>query len=197
MGDLEQEKRFFNLILDRLLDRGFTLLELTKLVRPNRDEYKYVRIRYENGDTLALGAGAGGRLGSLVYHNPSDPAAYRQQVEGPTGLPVRGFSVHTRYDLVHRLVGRLQFGRLEWADLSSFPGLWERLRPLIEDLAADGLIKLDSQYLSLTREGIFWGNNIGREFATAPVKLFKGGDVIAHPGIAQKEATMDHHPAAG
>ena len=197
IGDLEKEKRFFDLILNRLLDRGFVLHELTKLVKPNRDEYKYVRIRYGNGDTLALGAGAGGRLGNLIYRNPSDLAAYRQQVESPTGLPASAFLVDRRYDFAYLLIGKLQFGRLDWADLDSLPDAKEALRPLIEALAAGGLVKTDSHGLSLTREGIFWGNNIGREFATALVKLFKGGDVIAHPGIAQKDAKAGHHPATG
>jgi len=197
MGALEQERRYFDLILDRLLGRGFSLLELTKLVRPNRDNYDYVRIRYENADTLALGAGAGGQLGNLVYRNSSDIANYRQQVEGPPGLPTGGFSVDRRYDFTRRLVGRLQFGRLEWADLDSLPDAKEALRSLAEALAADGLAQTDSHGLSLTREGIFWGNNIGREFATALVRLFKGGDVIAHPGVALKDARVGHHPAVG
>lgn len=197
MGGLEQEWRYFNLILDRLLGRGFVLHELTKLVKPNRDKYDYVHIRYENGDTLALGAGAGGRLGNLVYRNPSGPAAYRRQVEGPTGLPAKGFSVDSRYDPVHRLIGELQFGGLEWADLDSLPAAKEALRSLAEALAADGLVQIDASGLSLTNEGIFWGNNIGREFAMALVKLFKGGDIIAHPGIAHKDATTGHHPVAG
>jgi hypothetical protein len=126
----------------------------------------------------------------LIYHNSSDIADYRRRVEGPTGLSGQGFLVHHRYDLGYYPVGRLQFGRLGWADLSSLPGLRERLRPLIEALAADGLVELDSRGLSLTREGIFWGNNIGQEFAMALVKLFKGGDVIAHPGIAQNDTNV-------
>lgn len=199
MGDLERERRYFNLILDRLLDQRFTLLEFTKLIKPNRDKYDYVHIRYENGDTLALGAGAGGRLGNLIYHNPSNLAAYRQQVESPLGLPTGGFLVDHRFDLTHRLVGRLQFGRLEWDDLKVFPKLQEHLRPLIEALTTSGLIASDSHGLPLTREGIFWGNNIGQEFATKIIEFFKkeGGGAIDHPGIAHKDATTGHHPVAG
>lgn len=195
MGDIELERRYFDLILAGLLGRGFIFHELTKLVKPGRDEYKYVRLRYKNGDTLGLGAGAGGRLGNLVYHNSSDMADYRQQVEGP-GLPVMGFSVDSRYDLAYRTIGKLQFGKLEWADLGSLPNA-KTLRSLAEALAADGLVQTDSHGLSLTREGIFGGNNIGQEFATVLVKLFKGGDVSEHPGIAQKDTKGGHHPTVG
>jgi oxygen-independent coproporphyrinogen-3 oxidase len=173
LGNLEHEWALFNLILDRLLGRGFSLLELTKLVKPGRDNYDYVRIRYENGDTLAIGAGAGGRVGNLVYHNPSGAADYRRQVESPTGLPATGLVVTQEYDFAHRLAGRLQYGRLDWADLAPLPNA-EILCSLAENLTAEGLMQADSRGFSLTREGVFWGNNIGWEFATALVKLFKG-----------------------
>ena len=173
LGDLEHEWALFNLILDRLLGRGFSLLGLTKLVKPGRDNYDYVRIRYENGDTLAIGAGAGGRLGNLVYRSPSSLADYRRQVKSLQGLPARGFAVTQEYDCAHRLVGRLQYGRLDWADLDSLPNA-EVLCSLAENLTAEGLMQADHRGFSLTREGVFWGNNIGREFATALVKLFKG-----------------------
>lgn len=81
MGDIFHEKRLFDLIWEELRGAGFELLELTKLVRPGRDEYRYVAIRYAGGDTLGLGAGAGGKLRDLVYLNPSDPARYRARVE--------------------------------------------------------------------------------------------------------------------
>lgn len=173
LGHLDHEWTLFNLILDRLLRRGFSLLELTKLVKPGRDNYDYVRIRYENGDTLAFGAGAGGRVGNLLYRNPSSVADYRRQVKNPTGLPAAGFAVTQEYDLAHRLAGRLQYGRLDRADLDSLPNA-KILCSLAENLTAEGLMQADDRGFSLTREGVFWGNNIGREFATALVKLFKG-----------------------
>ena len=173
IGDIGQEKRFFDLILKRLLDRGFILHELTKLVKPNRDEYKYVRIRYDNGDTLALGAGAGGRLGNVVYHNPSNMDDYRQQVKSPIGLPTKGLLVNNTYDFIYHIVGRLEFGRLDWSDLKPFSKLQDYLQPLIDTLTANGLIKLDSQGLSLNKNGVFWGNNIAWEFATTIIEFFR------------------------
>jgi len=179
-GDLEHEWALFSLILDRLLSRGFILLGLTKLIRPGRDNYEYVRIRYENGDTLGIGAGAGGRIGNLLYRNPSGLADYRRQVKSPTGLPTRGFALTWEYNLAHRLVGRLQYGRLERTDLDSLPNA-EALCSLAENLTAEGLMRADDHGFSLTREGVFWGNNIGREFATVLVRLFKGGSQAAAP----------------
>lgn len=170
LGDLKQEWRFFEMILDYFLDRGFELLELMKLVQPGRDNYEYIRIRYENGDILGLGAGAGGRVGDMLYMNPINEEEYRRQVSSATGLPVMGFKVDDRYDLVHYVVGKLQFGRLEWQDLTPYNDS-VCLRRLIDKLEKDGLVLTDSRGLSLTKAGIFWGNNIAREFATTLLKL--------------------------
>lgn len=178
MGNLVQEKRLFDLILDKLTGQDFSLLELTKLVKPGRDEYRYVRIRYDNGDTLALGAGAGGRLGDQVYRNPSDLLRYRQHVESPVGSPGMSFRVDHLYDLANRLVGKLEFGGFKWSALKAFPNGGDAIgtmHTLIKELAADGLVQTDSHGLALTRNGTFWGNNIAREFASTLAKAFRGG----------------------
>jgi len=170
LGDLKQEWRFFEMILDYFLDRGFELLELSKLVQPGRDNYEYLRIRYENGDVLGLGAGAGGRVGDMLYMNPVNEEDYRRQVSSATGLPIMGFKVDNRYDFIHYVVGRLQFGRLEWRDLTPYNDS-ACLHRLIDKLEKEGLALTDSRGLSLTKAGIFWGNNIAREFATTLLKL--------------------------
>jgi len=159
------------MILDYFQNRGFELLELTKLVQPGRDNYEYIHIRYENGDTLGLGAGAGGRLGNIVYMNPLDVEAYRQQVSSAIGLPMVGFKVDSRYDFAHRVIGRLQFGRVDWADLEFLPGGSEHLHKLIKRLTTMELVQTDSRGFSLTKKGVFWGNNIGHEIATILVRL--------------------------
>jgi len=171
LGDLKQEWIFFEMILDYFLNRGFEILELSKLVQPGRDNYEYIRIRYENGDTLALGAGAGGRLGNMMYMNPLDIEAYRQQVSSATGLPMMGFKVDNRYDFIHNIIGKIEFGRLNWTDLGYLSEDSEHLRQFADKLAAIDLLQTDPSGFSLTRKGVFWGNNIAREFATILVKL--------------------------
>jgi oxygen-independent coproporphyrinogen-3 oxidase len=170
LGDSNRELLFFSTILGHLKDLGFNLLELTKLVQPGRDNYEYIRIRYENGDTLGLGAGAGGRLGNMLYMNPLDVDAYRQQVNSSAGLPAIGFGVDHRYNFAYYVIGRLQFGNLKWSDLSPYDS-YKYLRRLADELEREGLTVSNSGGFSLTKEGVFWGNNIGREFATTLADL--------------------------
>ena len=189
LGDLKKEWVFFEMILDYFLNRGFELLELTKLVQPGRDNYEYIRIRYENGDTLGLGAGAGGRLGNMVYMNPLDIEAYQRQVSSATGLPIMGFKVDNRYDFIHHIIGKIEFGHLDWNDLDFLRDSLDRLYQLVDKLSVLGLLQTDPHGFSLTRKGVFWGNNIAREFAAILVKLLaKKEDYRRIQEYAQKYA---------
>lgn len=166
MGDLEHEKRLFDLIWEELTGAGFELLEITKLVRPGRDEYRYVAIRYGGGDTLGLGPGAGGKLRDLVYRNSSDLKRYRNSL----GRWDWGFSARALplYDPLYRLVGMVELNGFRWEGLP--PGLREALEPVCRELVEQGLLRPVPGGFSLTRAGVFWGHNIARDLAQRAIE---------------------------
>lgn len=138
-----------NLLVTALRDGGFDLLELTKMARPGRDEYRYIRVRYLNGDVLPIGQGAGGRLGDLELH-------YSR-----AGLMIgRADSRHDRY---HLFLGDLQFGRYDAGVARARLGDEAALRvehALPEYEAAGYLRRGASGALELTPDGVFWGNTL-------------------------------------
>ena len=200
MGDLYYEKRLFDLIWEELTEAGFVLLELTKLVRPGRDAYRYVAIRYAGGDTLGLGAGAGGRLGNVLYLNPSDIPRWRARVErgllgpatprmlaalhpprrgnggeAPTLVRrlIRARGICARVPPLYPLAYRL-VGAVEFDRLrwAEFPPeLRAILAPELEGLAAAGLVRPSPAGFSLTPDGVFWGHNIARDLARAVIQV--------------------------
>lgn len=72
---------FFNIISNKALDNGFEFLELTKMVKPNRDKYKYIVRRHDGEDTLPIGAGAGGYIGNTLIMNSLKMDDFREEVE--------------------------------------------------------------------------------------------------------------------
>ncbi len=189
MGDLQTERRFFERSFDELMDAGFEMLELTKLVRPGRDRYDYIRIRYATGETLPLGAGAGGRLGGVLRRNPSDLAQYAGYVESLPKLLPPYLIVNATYRSIYRLLGAIEFGGFRWHDFD----LWIRDSAMIDaagalfdSLQRDDLVRSDDEGLTLTRDGVFYGNNIAHELAQALIQAIPGGDrprqhPISHP----------------
>ena len=178
-------------------------------MRPGRDEYRYVAIRYAGGDTLGLGAGAGGKLGDLLYLNPSDPEKYRARVEagavgsspwsgallrmgrpghgtrrgpppGVMGL-IRTLGISSRVPPLYDLAYRL-VGAVEFDRFcwGEFPR-WVRevLAPELVGLEEMGLVRLTPEGFSLTRDGVFWGHNIARDLARAVIEAEKVGGTPA------------------
>ena len=172
---LERDYESWHLIHRMLCDNGFEILELTKLVRPGRDDYRYIRVRQENGDTLPLGAGAGGRIGNLLLHIPADAAHYAALLDQPLECQYHGRLVGDTYNFISRQIGKLQ---LCYLDSEGTPAWSEDAFAEIRDfMLSNGLGDRDDRNpgrLLLNTQGIFWGNNIANRYADMLVRQALG-----------------------
>ncbi|WP_200176414.1 radical SAM protein [Ectothiorhodospira shaposhnikovii] len=159
---LAREWQLFSRILEAGQRQGFEVLELTKMVKPGRDRYRYVALRYQGGDTLPLGAGAGGRLAGMMLMNPLALDAYTQGLESVTGR--EGMTTRPPYDALYRFIGAIQFGRvtLEPVPEAAHGALLKRCEQLVDQAL---LTPLKDGCYPLTPKGIFWGNNLAAELA--------------------------------
>ncbi len=157
---VEDDRRLHQRLLENLFAQDFELLELTKLVRPGRDDYRYIRHRYAGGDLLPIGNGAGGLV--------ADHTVYRMSCDRILISPVdRAFE---RY---HRVLGLLQFGRYDAAALSGLCGAEseEHIIALLSSYERDGYLNRAAENSwELTEEGIFWGNNLAVDFLEHAVR---------------------------
>ncbi|ADY55785.1 Radical SAM domain protein [Syntrophobotulus glycolicus DSM 8271] len=152
----DTDRALFDRLYARSIDQGFAILELTKLSR--HDRYRYITARHDGADTLALGAGAGGTLGDMIYMNPISLENYQNYVESGSDRKRVGVVTKNQYRTVARLIGAMQRGRIprhEYADL-----LGGRGQRLTERLLAEGYATETEDGCRLTPKGIYWGNNI-------------------------------------
>jgi oxygen-independent coproporphyrinogen-3 oxidase len=164
--DIESDRERHNLFYKRLTESGFALLELSKLVRPGRDAYKYIHIQYENGDLVPIGSGAGGRLAGFQIYSMSPGRRF----------VVPGSKEHDNY---YRMLGELQFGLYDPARLVRFlksPEAEKAVLEKLEELRNLGFLVLAPQSSGwcLSPDGIFWGNNIAVEVLRAAISAKKG-----------------------
>ncbi len=155
--DLTRHNRFYR----SMRAGGYELLELSKLVLPGRDEYRYIRIRYDNGDVLPIGAGAGGKLGGFRIYS----MAPGRKMASP---------VDAAYATYHKALGHLQFGRYAPAEVAGTLGLDDDsvLREQMERFVAHGFLQPTNDHTyELTADGVFWGNNIAVEVLTSTINL--------------------------
>jgi oxygen-independent coproporphyrinogen-3 oxidase len=167
--DIQSDRERHHLFYKHLTESGFTLLELSKLVRPGRDPYRYIHIQYENGDILPIGSGAGGRIGGLPIYSMA---------------PGRRFvsSRNEAYDRYYRLLGELQFGWYDPVRLARFLGseAEKAIFEKIQELSGLGYLIPQPQRSawSLSPDGVFWGNNIAVEVLKAAITAKQGA--LAH-----------------
>jgi oxygen-independent coproporphyrinogen-3 oxidase len=161
LAGLDAEKAFFQKILTAFRAKGFEVLEPTKFVRPGRDNYTYVRIQNSWQDVLAIGTGAGGRIGDYVYYN------------APVPMPSWDFPVSRMgrvaspgQILLEKISGSHQFGRFAAEEAAQESGLYADILDRLEEKALlvrtdKGVGKNESGY-SYTDEGLFYANTLSR-----------------------------------
>ncbi|MDR1239732.1 MAG: coproporphyrinogen III oxidase family protein [Treponema sp.] len=157
--DIDFDRERHHLIYRALRNAGFSLLELSKLARPNRDAYRYIHIRYENGDLLPLGSGAGGNLAGFPIFSM---APGRRFVSAP----------NPEYEKYYRILGLLQFGRYDAAEIARYlgAGAEARIREKIAEYLDRGFLETgEDGSCRLSSEGIFWGNNIAVDMLQAVI----------------------------
>jgi oxygen-independent coproporphyrinogen-3 oxidase len=183
--NIEWDKERHHLFYKRLTEAGFTLLELSKLVRPGRDAYRYIRIQYESGDLLPIGSGAGGRLAGFQIYSMAPGRRFISPVD-------------KWYERYYRMLGELQFGVYDPAKMAEGLSLeTERaISEKIQELWNQGfLVPLpQGSAWALSPDGVFWGNNIAVEVLRAAIDSTHGAaHGAAHgnvPGVSKKEEIL-------
>jgi oxygen-independent coproporphyrinogen-3 oxidase len=158
--DLDWDKERHHLFYKQLTESGFTLLELSKLARPGRDAYRYIHIRYENGDLIPIGAGAGGTVAGFPVYS----MAPGRRMVSPG---------NKKYDRYYRMLGELQFGLYDPVKMTGGlgPAAEKAVGEKIAELAGQGFLVPvpESSAWSLSPDGVFWGNNIAVEVLRAAI----------------------------
>ncbi|MDO9436624.1 oxygen-independent coproporphyrinogen III oxidase [Hydrogenophaga sp.] len=112
-------------------------------------------------DLIALGVSAIGRIGATYSQNAKTLAEYRDLLDQGRLPIVRGLAL-TRDDLLRRSVimalmcqGEVLFESIELGHLIDFKRTFARELAVLEELAGDGLIRLDDAGVRVTETGWF------------------------------------------
>lgn len=158
MRDMTREKALFNMIFDVLAPHGYKMLELTKLVKDGRDRYDYMEIRHSGGSCIAIGHGAGGNVENYFYHN----SVASPDISDDIRVCSRGRVLEPEYRVLDSLIYALQKGSTSLTPYSERLGidLGALFAPMLARFADAGYLKIDGDTVTLTRNGVFFGNNI-------------------------------------
>lgn len=151
--NLEYERALHDTFVEELLGTGkYHILELTKIAKIDGDSYRYIKTRNSGGDTFPIGVGAGGNVGDIsIFRMGKEMSGF---VKRP---PVQ--------EKIDRITGRFQFPNIEKEEIvcELTPSEKREFLKLMEEFKRDGLLLEKAGSYMLTKDGLFWGNNMGRE----------------------------------
>ena len=121
-------------------------------------------------DLIALGVSAIGRVGATYSQNAKTIEAYYDLLDQGRLPVVRGLAL-TRDDLVRRVVimalmcqGLLQFESIELALLIDFKTYFAKELEALEELAGEGLVKVNANGIEVTGQGWFFVRAVAMVF---------------------------------
>ena len=158
---LETDKKLHDAFLKRLLSTNdYEILEHTKIVRKNRDKYKYIKLLNAGTDTLPIGVGAGGKLGNIdMFRMNQERQFLMMSSEEERKLKI--------------LSGIFQYPVVYFSEVKKYISeeIFHKLYELFKLFESKKYIKLYNDRYEITVDGVFWGNNMDSEF----IKLCLGG----------------------
>ncbi len=158
LGDCEREYEMFTHSYDELMDRpDWQRFSFHHFGDCRAERSVYNRVRMGTMDTLALGCGAGGRLGTVSYMNAMDVMHY---IEAMTHGREAALMVSDQPQDLLDLFAAYQLSECEGVDGAALSAVLPTSAELIERLICLGLVEEQHGRLILTRDGCFWGYNI-------------------------------------
>ncbi len=151
--DMKKDYLLYQHFMDEMLrENKYHILELTKIAKNSGDNYQYIKVRNTGGDTFPIGVGAGGNVQGIgVYRMSKEMAFYSQETE-----------YHSRFS---KLSGIMQFPEIPKKMVKDILSETEYryFTEKIEDYKKEGLIVETEEAYNLTKDGVFWGNNLSSD----------------------------------
>lgn len=152
-ADMKKDYLLFQHFADEMLrENNYHILELTKIAKNSGDNYQYIKVRNTGGDTFPIGAGAGGNVqGMGVYRMSKDMAFYSKET-----------NYHTKFS---KLSGIMQFPIVPKKSVKEILSEeeYKYFAEKMKDYESKNLLTEDENSYTLTKDGVFWGNNLSSD----------------------------------
>lgn len=148
----ENDQEFHDYFVKTMLESDqYDILELTKIIKKDRDKYRYITIRNSGGYTIPFGQGAGGNIGVYKIMNMS------------LEMPMIFKETNLKMEKADLIYGLLQFNQFDLSKLEKYFNNEEikYLESILGKMVEKGYLK-NTKKLEYTHtlEGLFYGNNV-------------------------------------
>ena len=141
--NLARDEKLHNLFYNRCIEKGYKLLELTKITN-GRDAYKYIRNNNGLRNLLPIGAGAGGHIQDIGAYNMNQQMSfYSKTTEISHNLSmISGLMQFDKFDL--EVIKK-------YCNEESYKIIYRKLK----EFEKEGYIKIENNFAIYQLKGIF------------------------------------------
>jgi oxygen-independent coproporphyrinogen-3 oxidase len=165
-GDHDHEIAMYRMAVDMLRGAGYEQYSVYDFALPGKINKHAVLYFSEQQDLLGAGAAAFGYLGGYMYVNKGPLAEY----EGAVDRGEHPVLIGSQADRTEEMCGAMAKGlrlfavsRLQFRQLFGTDPV-EVFQEKVDRLVGLGLLEVTDDQIRLTEDGVFWGNNVCREF---------------------------------
>jgi oxygen-independent coproporphyrinogen-3 oxidase len=165
-GGHDHEVALYRQAAEMLRSAGYTQYSVYDFALPEKINKHAVLYFSEQRELLGVGAAAFGYLGRYMYVNKGPLPEY----EGAVDRGERPVLIGAKADRYEEMCGSMARGlRLFSVDRALFRAMFgvdptDVFGETIDRLVGGGLLTVTEDAVALTGEGVFWGNNVCREF---------------------------------
>jgi oxygen-independent coproporphyrinogen-3 oxidase len=159
----EEEIGFMRYAQNRLKEANYLPTTFFTFGKDGKYGQRHIISKWQGVDTYAFGVSAFGTIDRAAYQNTSEISAYVQAVEKGK-LPIyRGYLLNSAETMYRDLVLGLKPVHLNHRDFKRKHGidLTQVCAPTLQELKRRDLVCVDVDNISLTDEGILWGDSVG------------------------------------
>lgn len=163
----DEELKFMHYALEQFNRHGYQPWSFYTFTTPGTRQHVYATRTFLGEDLYAFGVSAFGKLGDFVFQNTNDEQKYIDMVMDGKLSVARGHKLSYLEHMIRYVVLGM---KLMTFDLRAFEEKYgfklEALcAPVIEDLTAKKLIDVSDTEITLTQEGMLYGDYTGKSFA--------------------------------
>ncbi len=159
--ELETDKMLHDTFVNGMLEDDYEILELTKISKIGRDQYKYIRLQHKGVDMLPIGVGAGGALAGVAGFSPKRGLKFFKR-ESEKIQKLKVFTALFQHPII------LFSDMKKQVNQKTF----DKVYALLKELEKLNYVKLKDDCVVYTIDGIFWGNNISNEVLKIALKEY-------------------------
>jgi oxygen-independent coproporphyrinogen-3 oxidase len=182
LPDDEQELEFIKYALAELKKHDYRPVNTFTFTKGGVYDQKHTRSKWLGNDNLAVGVSAFGSLGRWNYQNLNDIHSYNDTIERGELPAFRGYNCTTFDLMVRDVVMGIKLVDLDYVRFREKHGM--DLLSVCDDelstLQEEGFVTVDHRNVSLTEQGVLYGDYVGR--------VLEGG-LKRHSGTGTKSHT--------